>query len=345
MAIRQSYAIDVMVSTVSALSSHKQPVLFQRDGEFYAFTPYCFGKVSLGLATNENNPEKHKFVKEFPEILASENIILSKTERENEAAKFKKGERAYILPLVFNVDRGGESSLESMAVVFAKIKKLPDDKKIRMIAHDFQYHSHKHGYACDGTDIWLNSARVIDKEQYLDLMRAKEEEFFRAFGETDSRLLEYAYMQSTDSPQGGKPVKIPDSVVVTPNIILTFPRPGVLNYHERDQSWNSKTDFSGEHMPVYGGVSTYNKSPFSAHLILNRRIMQAQTPEELDKLTSEVIVKISEDFVGLREAMPQIESFLSRINNAHNSHFAKSVQRGEEIAARANKEIATAANK
>ncbi len=327
---KESYAIDALIETIKKISI-SGPVFFQRDEEFYAATPYCFGKIGFGLSTTENTRGWNGFDKEFPEIGASENIIIGENKsRENEKTEFKKGERDYILPLVFNIDSMGDANLNTISDITSKLKELPDDGKIRMISHDFRYRSHKHGYACDGTDIWLSEARVMDRENYFELMREKEEKFFEALKTKNEHFLNGAYMISTSYPQGGKPVKIPDSMIVTPNIMLTFPRLGIIDYHNRDQSWDNKKDL-GKERPIYSAISTYEKSPFLAHLTLNRKIMQAYNLSELEELTSETMEKISKDLVGIKKSMPQIQSFLLRINNIHNQCFKENITHTQNL--------------
>ena len=175
--IENSYAVDTVISVVNELSN-TPPVFFQSNEEFYAITPDCFGKVSLGLSLVSNGRND-----ELPEIIASEDIIIkekdkSRRSRENEKTKFKKGEKKHILPLVFGVDSGVVFSLESIANIASNLGKLPDDGKIRLISHYNQYHSHKHGYAADGSDTWLSAARVMDREVYFNLIKQKEDKFF-----------------------------------------------------------------------------------------------------------------------------------------------------------------------
>ena len=76
MSENKPYAVDALINTVRVLGK-KGPVFFQRDGEFYVATPYCFGKIGLGLITSPN--ETHS---EYPEILNSESVITKRNENE-----------------------------------------------------------------------------------------------------------------------------------------------------------------------------------------------------------------------------------------------------------------------
>jgi len=312
----KSNAIDAMVSAVREISD-VLPVFFQRDSNFYAVSPQCYGRFSYHLSLVPQNPKGDQWRQELPEITDSEDVVVKRCSDTgidaNEKTKFKKDQRQYIAPLIFNRDSNGIFSLETMANTAKALAALPDDGKIRMISHSQSYHSHKHGYASDGTDTWLGDARVMSRERYFELMRAKEEEFFTKLSEIDQDDISRVYERSSVSTR--RSTEIPDVTVITPNIMLTFPREGFLDYHNPLQTWTSETNL--RKWPVYGSVRSLDSSPFGFYFVVNRKVVETKTLKGLDSAVTELMTSISDDLTGVKKAMPQIESFLERINNVH----------------------------
>ncbi len=312
---RRVYAVDTLIDTVRAISK-TEPVYFQRDGSFYAATPDGFGKLGYGLCLRPQNPEKATWRQELPEIVASENILV-KLADENELTKFRRGERTRTRPLLFNKDSCSFMSLESMATTVALLKKLPDDGKIRMIGHSTSYHSHKFGYAADGSDVWLGVARVMKRKTYLEMMRTKEDELIESLTQNGLRAAERIYEDKTYTFANGRSVEIPDVWVITPNIMLTFPREGRLDYHDRDQSWRADSDLNRRNLPEYFGIKMYDESPFTYSLVINRKVINGRTRQDFGRQTTKSLNRLGDELAGVATTLPRIQLFLKSINTLH----------------------------
>ena len=316
---KRAYAIDAMASTITSISN-ESPFFFQRDGSFYVVSTCGYGKLSYGLSIRPENPDKHSWKRELPEIIDSDNIIIqmSKNSHEdaNEKTQFKNGEKPYVAPLIFNRDSNGHSSLEEMANIAKSLKVLPDDGKIRLVSHSQLYHSHKYGYACDGTDTWLDDARVMNRDRYFELIRVIEDKFFETLLDRNEKAIVRAYAESNVSFSDGRPIKIPDTFIITPNIMLTFPRFGALDFHNPLTTWMADSDLS--ECPVYNRINQIERSPFAFYCMINRKMIEAQTANSFEEGMSQSIKSISDDLAGANTAMPLIESFLEKINEAHN---------------------------
>lgn len=317
---QHAYAVDVMVDTVRHITRHN-PSLFQRDSAFYAVTPAGFGKVSGGLSLTTQNPEQKEWRCGLPEITDSVNVLLQRG-KENYQSTFIEGERERFLPLIFHTDSYGRFSLESMASTAIALSQLPDDGNIRMIGHIISYHSHKYGYAADGSDTWLTAARIMKCSRHLDIMRAREEQFLQALKSGDEKLTKEVY-DSTGL------VRVPNVFIITPQLMLTFPRKGVIDYHH-DVSWKPDTEFSGE-IPVYHEVCTYDRSPFALHATLNKRDMDATNLDDLQTQTTKEFNALTLQIDGLYCAMPAIELFLASLNAAHDLAFQKNIAWKESL--------------
>ncbi len=329
------YAIDTLIATVKAISDTPL-VFFQRDGSFYATSPQGYGKISYNLSLVPQNPRNEEWRQELPEIIDSENVIMKKCEdrdrHANEKTEFKKGEKPYISALIFNRDSYGVVNLETMAATARSLGALPDDDNIRLLSHNRSYHSHKYGYGCDGADTWIGDARVMNRDRYFELMREKEDDFFEKLHQGDESVIEKAYRNSAVGFMNGRPLEIPDVMVITPNVMVTFPRLGELDHHEPNKVWTREMDL--HEWPVYRGVHMSERSPFGIYCVVNKKLIEAKTLNGLDVGITQVMTYLSDDLAGVKKAMPHIESFLDRINYAHNQANNKRIEHIENYRAK-----------
>ena len=315
---REAYAVDVMIAAVRAISG-TEPIYFQRGG-FFAVAPNVVGKLSYGLSLTPENPNNERWREELPEIVASEDAF----EGKKEGRKIKSSEVDYFKPLVFHEDSGGEFSIKSINEGLKdQLSKLKDDGKIRMVDHYSQYHSHKHGYACDGSDIFLTEARVMSREKYLELIRKDEEEFLEYISKEENDLRK-VYSDSEVRYMSSSPVRIPDVTIITPNLMASLPRLGKLNLDERKQGWTIETDLSGG--TSYRDIESTNESPFSISVKYNIKSITAKDGKQLDMEVKSSLSPLTKELDAFRSVMPRIENYLGRINSAHNLGCGKKIE-------------------
>ncbi len=271
------YAIDLMASLMKEISGEK-PAFFQRDDGFYATTTKGFGKLNYWLQLH------------------------------GEDVQFSDGEKPYVLPLVFDGFSNLKPSLESMISIANQLQKLPDDGKIRMVSHGEDYHANKHGYGCDGTDIWLSAARVMNREKYFELIRQEEDKFREVISGEDEEEIEKTYAASGISFSSGKMASLPDVTIITPNILMTFPR-------NMDRFVNNPFYFNG--------LGRFDESPFSFYLDVNKRTLGFSNKERFEKSTSKIIMGLSKDLESLEKIMPEMQSYIGQINKIHNQGLKK----------------------
>ncbi len=315
--MEKAYAVDAMIATVRGVGD-SEPVFFQRNGCFYVASPQGFGRMSYGLSLSPQNPENKRYMTELPEIENSQDLTIREGEGLNEKLRLKESELERTRPLIMHEDSGESFSLESMANLAKALQKIGDDGNIRLVSHYTSYHSHKHGYAADGTDTSLDGARVMQREKYLEIMRSREDGFFEGLLKATKEQLGRVYESSSISymmPQG-RVVHIPDVLIATPNVMAAFPRRVFFDHHNRNSTWQKDTDFS---RPVFSRAAIYDRLPFSFSCIINRQAVNVQNTKELETELTKKLTGVSDDIAGLNKAMPQIEAFLTRINGAHNA--------------------------
>lgn len=248
--------LDIVRGLVGKLSG-TEPRLFQRDGFLYAVSPSAFGMVRPGL--NTNLIEKiaggdREYVEIKKEKWGGEKRVVT-----------DKKEAKYFAPIAFG-DDSNTFCFDDVRNVAVQLAKLPNDGKIRIIYHDSQYHSHKYGYACEGIDVWAVSAKVMDVAHYLEILRTQEKDFFRDFGLAEAR-------KSYEEP-GRTPFYhhfqnlIPEGIIMTPNIIASFPRGGQLRYHERN-IWTGGTRLSPDFFVLREEIPEHKESPFALYIYQN----------------------------------------------------------------------------
>ncbi|MEK6913198.1 MAG: hypothetical protein AABW47_00820 [Nanoarchaeota archaeon] len=185
------YAVDFVLNVMKKIST-SNPILFQRDGALFIASKQGFGYVTPGLQTTPEEIQEWEKREQPREISESKEAIFRVKEDGEYSLKFIEGEEAHISPILLSPD-GDLFTLNDLYSSVEKLSKLEDDGKIRLINHDSGYHSHKCGYACDGVDVWLSSARVMDRNTYLELMRQNEKSLLEKLcelrvTEDDSRL-------------------------------------------------------------------------------------------------------------------------------------------------------------
>lgn len=351
--MEHAYQIDIVTELITRLGG-SNPVFFQRDHQFYVASSAGFGWVGHGLSTHPKNAERLEcgVDKEDSEILESKDITYIEQPKEKyQSAKRRviKQELRRVQPLLFGED-DDMFSLESMAKTAEALQNLPDDGKIRMISHGNGYHSHKHGYACDGMDFWLSTGRVIDRKRYFELMRQKEEALLQGLEKTsvaaskepefgvgvagNRNYIEMAYDGSGIGRMGYKPFSLVDALVITPAFLVSFPRSGGFEYNERNKVWTPETGFSSSNgILKFRSTPTHDDSPFKIYFKTNSLASNVRTISEFQEQSEQMIAALSHGTKAVGEVMPLMEMYVARMNNMNNTAFAKSIERRRKVSA------------
>jgi hypothetical protein len=332
------FAVDVIHDVMRRISP-SPPVMFQRDGYIHVASAAGLGLITLGVTTT---PDYHDEWENFQcrqvpseEFLASQDAIQSRSEKpwEKPIINFVRGEGKYFAPLLFGPD-DNSFSLEDIVKISETLGKIPDDGKIRMVGHSSGYHSHKYGYACDGIDVWLDSARVMDREKYLEMVRAKEKQILEGFQTMVKR--ENMGGGRLGSPEYAN-FKVPDAVIITPHLMAMFPRHGKLESH-KPNTWEPSTPLtlgsannSREGFLLYNRPSSWDESPFTIHVVINKQDIKAQDSNTYLMQQAKLAQSLTRELGALNSVAPQIESFVRAYNDTHNAAFAENLESHRQI--------------
>jgi hypothetical protein len=325
-AVNKGYAVDFVINVMKELSP-SEPVLFQRDGSLYVASSEGFGQVTYGLRTSPEKIESWEKRKQPSEILESEDVIREREgDEDDKGSYFKKGEEPFLKAIAFGTDTQ-RFCLEEMTGVAKKLTKLSDDGKIRMISHGNCYRSHKYGYANDGTDVWVQEARVMDRERYLELVREREDGLIQAIElagkSTDRGSMDESY----------RGLKLPDCVIITPYLKVSLPRSGRLHLHRSEaDSWTSRTEMDLNYSGSTKGsilrhedVNTYGESPFAVNLTLNAINLQEKNEEGFKSRGEDLVAVITKQLSAVTSSMPIAGKFIERMNAVHHEVCARNL--------------------
>ncbi|MBN2142442.1 hypothetical protein JW711_03865 [Candidatus Woesearchaeota archaeon] len=322
-----AYIVDFLIGTMKDLSSTK-PVMFQRDGDLYVVSEAGFAKTNFGLATAPieiKDWEKDK--KQPASIEESTDLILRwKEENWNQHPVYRKGEAHHLEHIAFGRD-DDTFSLEEITASAKRLGELKDDGKIRMIRHISNYHSHKFGYACDGIDVWVESARKMDRERYLALLRQQEDFLMKRIERvqmSDARYREETYVQGI----------FPSGLIMTSELMVLLPRSGKLNPHtDSPESWNTH-----RHLGQYsdGIITTWSpdtraRDPFRIKVKLNAGEASSCSAEELGARLEEKSSALTRQLAALQKHAPEAEEIVSRLNALHCTLFKDQIEEHEKF--------------
>ncbi len=307
------YAVDFVINVMKELSS-SEPVFFQRDRSLYIASAEGFGQVTYGLRTTPEEIRSWEERGQSPDIAESEDVIHRCVEdKYDKKFVFKKGEEPFLKAIAFGPDTT-QFTLEEVTKAAQELAHLPDDGKIRMILH--------------GIDVWVQEARVMDRDRYLELVREREDELIQAMervGETvDRRDIIESY---------GK-LKIPDCVIITPYLKVSLPRSGSLHLHrDESDSWTQSTGMESNYSGSTKGsilyhrdVDTYEESQFAVSVTLNARNLRGENEESLKSSIDELVAKVTEQLFAITSNMPLAQKFIDRMNAVHNKVCAPNIE-------------------
>jgi hypothetical protein len=245
------HVVDIIKNLVTNLSDTK-PVLFQRDGELYIITPQAFGRIERGISAPADATQ----------------LIVDKD-------KNKYHDKEYLIPIM----KTETMTFDTMTTCASKLAALPEDGKIRIVKYSGNYGRFGNTFVNDGKDLELETAVSMDLEEYLQLIRKKEDDIFAKHG------------------------KYADSFVVTPYVLATFPRMGKVGYH--DAVWSKYTPF----YPGTGHSSlNFHESPHGLHVIMNNHYMRADDAEIFAKMASEYSTDMRKTLEAISIAMHELST-------------------------------------
>ena len=319
----QAHIVDFVLQAMSSISFGKVN-LFQRDGALFIVSDKGFGYVTPGFETTPEPRQDWDKRPQPPEILQSTEIAKWVKPTKNgiididsdRIMQISDGEKDYLSAISFGPDTDS-FTLKNIFATAEKLAKLKDDGKIRMASHRSGYHSHKYGYACDGMDVWLESARVMDREKYLELMRQREDESL-----TNLEALE-TMKGKMDLGSLYERCKFPRGMIVTNNLMASFPYPGTFLIGDRD-SWSETTELREKEGRLPS--STHKESPYNINVKLNSLGIRAYTSTDFGLMRTRTIVRgIDRDLQMLERCMESGEKIIIRMNGIHNKLFAQEI--------------------
>ncbi len=308
-----THAIDFVLNVVRKISS-KEPVLFQRDGSLYIASAEGFGQATYGLSITPEEIQPWEKRRQLPEIVESHDAIEKWVgDSWYKKPKFLNVEQKYFKTIAFGPD-SNSFSLEEITKTAQELAKLPDDGKIRMILHSSNYHSHKYGYAVDGIDVFVQQARVMGRDRYLELMREKENKILQdmeSLAETKDNF-NTRYQRLT----------FPDCVILTPYMLVSLPRSGRDLHRDELAPWKQDTTLKIS----YNNPSTYHESPFAVYITLNAQYLEIKDVERLTIVKDKVLEQINGGIRAVESNMNLAKNFIAGINAVHNKISAQDIK-------------------
>lgn len=315
--------IDIAIQIMKGLDA-KETGMFQRDGCFYIVSEKGFAQITFGLypEIKQDRWEKGEltgFYKDYAQM-----AIVGREKEYPNNILFGPGEKQYFEPIVFKDDYF-LFSLEKMANIAKKLSKNKEDNKIRIVEHGYRYHSHKHGYAVDGTDVELVGAWTAEKENYLKAIKEKENYFLEDFREYLNANADIDYK------------KLQQFTLLTPNICMHFPLNGDLFRKESDGSkldaWTTTSSLEEKSRDAPFGTILRRlelpykakESPFRNYIKVNALENEIKTEEDYKKF--EEYQKVVQSEIALvKGVQPSIEEIIGKLNTQFNRRNASEIE-------------------
>lgn len=315
-----TFSIDAAVEVMGILSkpTRYDPRImpFQRDGQLYLVDREAVAIIDSGLPCSYNHiiPD-HTFGKHIRDVSFSDKNLLNK-----EGKITDKSEKKYFNALSFSEDGRGMKFKDFFDIWEILNNEFKDDGKIRMINHRSRYHSHKYSYAVDGTDVWVNDARIMMQNEYFDIMRMNE-----------LRRRDKIGQENRDAP-GESP--LPGVVILTPYARISFPFSANIEFSDLyEKELNMESNLSGD-------VIKFNKkvwkeeSPYKFNLSLNPSYLNTNSQKDFAENYNSLVDRIS----NLRDCYtPKVQAVINEINTLHNKAYEKEILENKEFQKRLKK--------
>lgn len=327
-----AYAVDIVTKTLGDLS--KSPVhVFQRDGIFFAASREGFGFLTLGLPIYDICASEARADNFAKEVFTNSADMLAPISKEDRARKFVSNDLAKrVRPLLFGGDEMN-FSLEGLAKTAEAFDALPEKEEVFLVGHSSGYHSHKYGYACDGIDVWLAAGRTMKKDKFFEFMRRREDAVVEELGKYPESTKQ-AYAQS-GCQHSGQRFRLPNLGVLTPSLLVHLPRPAVIDHHNPDKLWTSRTEFSVSELSNdfldSNRVSYYQKSPFGISVVFNYLSADLTDPEKVSGTVLGYLDCQKANINALSMNLGSMREYIDRLNGVHNGVFKEEIKEHEKF--------------
>ncbi len=323
-----SYAVDAALNMMKNLSS-SEPVLFQRDGHLFIASKDGFAQVNYSLQTKS---DKGTLLKELNK--STDAIAGREAEYIGADPIFIKGEERYFNAISYEKDDNSICFGDAL-VVAEKLAQLPEDGKVRMVQYDSSFDKNKYGYGCDGINLWVDSARVVDCQIYLELMREKEDKMYRRFEVLKETGLEKKLDNFLKTELN---LELPNCILMTPNIFVSFPvrMPSPKEWYggngrkmrgmELLPSTSERLSFRKIGQPK--ALYVNQESPFNIYVDLNKQYLDKNSLAQSFLVLEE---RLRHEVNAIISAMPVSSKFLGKWNELHNSVCADKINESKKL--------------
>lgn len=320
------YAVDLALDIMRRLDPEgAEPVMFQRDYGFFIASPDGFARVAHGLKINSG---KYQTPEQKNELRKSKNIVIGRDNAKfRKPPIFEKSEIPYMDALTFGrrIDSSTEFSLDDLLKTAERLEGLPDDDKLRMVTTQSD----------DWGNLSVDAARVIDRKRYLRAMRKKEERIYAELetleGCSDG---EDVHSRNHRLQSAYSRIKLPDCAIVTPHLVVSFPRSGVLKFHrDAPESWRTTSTMAGSVLNYSSGSGdgfTSKASPYEAQVKINAYSWKFQEPSYFQKAHSPVLKRIGEE-LEVVSSTKGLFDFIGRLNHLHDRVCEKEITRSVSL--------------
>jgi hypothetical protein len=327
------HAVDVLMHLMNLLSGGKTQC-YQRNGAFCVVAPNAFGQLNQGVRTHDYQSWERKQKKRSPELEASFSVIEDKGITPSWKGRFD--------PILYGADAMC-TSLEAECKTYGLLRadaEKQDPKRhslframgiddgqpvIPLISHDSRYHSHKYGYACDGTDVWVSSARVMDLKKYLTFLRQFEADYLKAISGMKLRDHYERGESYAHSVQDG--LRLPTAFVLTPELMISLPLSATLRNEQGKLSstnyWTPENTLSTGDSQYNCGMfanfrypSTHDELPFGIHVYTNIG-RGAFITQNGCRTLAQYLAEQQRQFGIVEAQMPVLQPWLGTLNSAH----------------------------
>ncbi len=328
-----SQVYSAVIDTVRRISG-QEPVIFQRDGRVIATSSAGFGMVNYGLPTDFRDWEgRQDWEKDKPEPEArkySRPVTLEvASPGRSSTLQGSDSELRYFQPLIINPDGGG-ITLAEIGNVTKAYSELPADGQVRMVDHSSWYHSHKYGYAADGTSVAPTVGRVMPIDKFLELLGNTEDSIFANIEEQFGRL------KGVDgrSPESIRvygdycnfgSVHLPDAFVLTPNVFVSFLRNGTPNMREKSNNWSRNTELGTFPYVNFDLPDSFKTDPFGTAVTINSQRISARDAKSYRAEQGRILEETAKELEAVEATVKGIEPIIARLNAFHNELFSSNI--------------------
>lgn len=309
-----NFSIDAVVEVMEVLSKptryDPRIMAFQRDGRLYLVDREAVAVIDSGLPCSyKNRMQDHTLDRYIDNPSFSDKSLLSE-----EGKIIDESEKKYFDALSFSEDGRGIKFKDFFDTWSILNNDFKDDGKIRMIDHNIGYHSHKHGYAMDGVDVWVDDARVMMRNEYFDTIRMNE-----------LRRRDRIGQDNRDAPGESS---LHGVAILTPYAVLSFPFYANIEFNDSyEKELRMESNLAGD-------VVKFNKkvwreeSPYNFHIHLNPSYIKTSSKEDFSDHYKSLLERIN----NLKDCYtPKVQAVINEVNSLHNEAYKEDIKGYKKI--------------